>query len=483
VVDAFPGVANAVRAGFYVYGGWIGAELKAASLCGKTADGETFRLPVPFKNMDDAGQWPLDTATQGTLLARGWSLLRRGRWRQLLQGTRRLVAESAKVHAYKRDAVRAALSAGGSKRVLLLIDHDLGGGANMYRERLINERVTAGESVVLVTYQVRNLGYMIQTCTRRGRRRFAMPGLEVVEELAAQGSFDEVVFNNAVSFERPEAVPELLLKLKEGHRLPLRMVIHDYYTLCPSQFLLDSEGKFCNLPVAQTCRRCLAVNEQGFISLTASRDIEAWRGAWGKCLAAADGIRCFSGASKVLLTRAYPHLDERRIEVRPHEAGHVPLRRPALRPGGPMHLGVVGDIDHPKGAGVIRELSEEIRRRGLPVKITVIGTIAGDLDPAIVGQTGLYEHASLPDYIERSGANVFFLPSIVPETFSFVTHELIQFDLPLACFDLGAQAERIGQYANGMVFPMGTAGEVLDGLLSFHSRMGASNHTEGVSVR
>ena len=46
-----------------------------------------------------------------------------------------------------------------------------------------------------------------------------------------------------------------------------------------------------------------------------------------------------------------------------------------------------------------------------------------------------------------------FLPSIVPETFSFVAEEVMALGLPLAAFDIGAPAERIRYYTRGAILP------------------------------
>ena len=44
-----------------------------------------------------------------------------------------------------------------------------------------------------------------------------------------------------------------------------------------------------------------------------------------------------------------------------------------------------------------------------------------------------------------------FLPSIWPETFSYVTSEMIAMEVPLCCFDLGAPVERVAEYRLGRV--------------------------------
>lgn len=47
--------------------------------------------------------------------------------------------------------------------------------------------------------------------------------------------------------------------------------------------------------------------------------------------------------------------------------------------------------------------------------------------------------------------NLFLIPSVGPETFSYTTEEAIKTGLPVAVFDLGAQAERVRKYEKWII--------------------------------
>ena len=66
---------------------------------------------------------------------------------------------------------------------------------------------------------------------------------------------------------------------------------------------------------------------------------------------------------------------------------------------------------------------------------------------------GEYELSELPGLLERYGVNIGFISSIWPETFSYVTQELMMLDLPLVCFDIGAPRDRIGKWKKGRIIP------------------------------
>jgi len=66
---------------------------------------------------------------------------------------------------------------------------------------------------------------------------------------------------------------------------------------------------------------------------------------------------------------------------------------------------------------------------------------------------------------------MFLFPSVWPETFSYVTSELMALEVPLACFDLGAPAERVRDYAQGLVVSRIEAAAALEEIVAFHERL------------
>lgn len=477
VATAFPDQSNARQAGFFLYSGWSGSEADQATLIVIASSGKTFRLAVPFINLRPSDVSNVSVKRSfSTSMLKGWHLMREGRVTRLHQKARNLLVEKCKQYAnplkkhsdlfklIDNELVRAK-----SSKTLLLIDHSLGGGANHYRERLIDARLKNAQSVFLFTYYVASLQYVLEIHTILQKRRFPIDGIDVLFSLIEEFSVDEIFYNDAVSFDRPENVPDFLTAICRRRDILLTVAIHDYFSICPSQFLLNKNERYCGIPDTNICATCLPKNNEGFATLFEAADITVWRKKWGECLERADRILCFSNSSKTLLRRAYPRLAGGKIEVCPHSVMYLPLRQPRIASKTQLHLGVVGAINVHKGARVIRTLAEEIISRGIEVHITIIGSIELACDSRVVSETGPYEHAQLVELIEKTGVNLFFLPSICPETFSYVTQELILLNMPVACFDLGAPAERLCDYPRGKVISFANASEVLDALLDFHA--------------
>ena len=247
--------------------------------------------------------------------------------------------------------------------------------------------------------------------------------------------------------------------------------MHDYYPICPSHFLLDAREKYCGVPDIETCSRCLPEIDFWFVSFFESRDIRLWRSKWGACLDVADSVLCFSNASRDLLLKAYPGLGAERVDVVPHATSYFPSRKPQLNMSGGLHIGVLGEIGPHKGSAIVQALSEEIIRQDADTRISVIGTLEADCDATVVSETGPYDASSLVDRVEASGANVFLFPSIWPETFSYVIGELMQLDVPIVCFDMGAPAERLRRYPRGKLIPFSNARDILLQLNNFHAEL------------
>jgi glycosyltransferase involved in cell wall biosynthesis len=359
----------------------------------------------------------------------------------------------------------------GKKNLILIIDHDLGGGANFYREQLIEKKIKEGSAVCIFSFNVTNLSYLLILRKRGSDKRFEISGYDFLLMLADQFGFKEIIYNTGVSFVNPEKIPQLIVNLKKRCNPNLTILVHDFFLICPSHTLIDDKGVFCRIPEKNKCQDCLNRNQQDFVSLFNARDIYQWRNLWGEVIELADEVVTFSNDSLNHIKKAYPSLNMSRAVINPHEIKHVKFENIFPTYTSRLRIGVVGNISYHKGAKFVQELAQTINERNLDVQIVVIGMIYGYCEQSVVQQTGTYTHEHLPDLIKKTGVNVIFFPSIWPETFSYVVHELIELNLPVACFDLGAPAERLASYPKGFILSERNSSSVLDSLIDFHHKI------------
>ncbi len=466
VAAAFPRERLARQSGWSAYVG-VNRPIRCVEILVSLDDGTTLTLPV----MVERG---------GIRLVQRLRKFGRTVLNALIGSTKYPVIETGSVgdDAALIDVIRCVLQTHELERICLVLDHSMGGGANQYRREWVKERLTKLPTLAVLYFEVQGMTWALDLHMPTGQVlklpcSSALPSLLAVAKLIG-----EVFINDVVSFPDPARVPKWVSEWADSGA-SVTIAVHDYLLICPSPFLLNDAGRYCGIPSIDECRRCLQCNPNTFPVVQPGPDVVDWRQAWGVALSLTKQILCFSDSSRQHLLRAYPSLDTSKIAVVPHRVKsfsrgvNVPIEKP-------LHVGVVGAIGVHKGAAVLQGLVVEAAKHGCDLQITVFGTLEGEIDNRQIIVTGSYQHDELPSLIERSGANVFLLPSICPETFSYVTHELIELGLPLACFDLGAPADRVRDYVLGRVLPFGSTKQLLDDLISFHRDLQLTSPKEGL---
>ena len=275
---------------------------------------------------------------------------------------------------------------------------------------------------------------------------------------------------------RPRWVPALtglIGRLVEHWNARFEFVVHDFLPVCPNFILLNDEEQlhYCGVPDSAGCEVCL---RQPFMrsSVGPSFTIAAWRVAWDAFLSRADAVICPSSSSRDVLLRAFSPAGKV-IQIIPH-APLTPLLTPLALPGreSPMHIAVVGQITAPKGAKIVRDLALLLQKRNPQARLTLVGTLAapGIQLPDTVLVTGPYDKERLADVLHSLGVTIGLIASVWPETFHYVTQELMSLELPLVCFNLGAPAERIRTWEHGMTAKEVSAQAALEALEMLDAR-------------
>jgi len=350
---------------------------------------------------------------------------------------------------------------------VLIIDHKLGGGANVYSKNLIKDRVKEGRCVLHYLEGLMLSGKLI-VYYRDYNKEFYLENLENLKHILMNAKLNEIILNNLVSYRNPLSILEMVLTLKENNpEISLIVPVHDFYSICPSYNLLNNKGVYCDIPEdIEICQKCLKNN----IYADKYEEITKWRKTWEEVLKKADFIVCFSNNSKQVLKKAYSKLEDDKFYILPHKLD-VYLRKPKLKkPDKELNVGVIGNINYAKGAKVINDLLSEIERTGLNINIIVIGNIWKafiERDYKNFKILGSYERHELPDIIERENIHLVLFPSIWPETFSYVVEECMEMGLPILAFDIGAPAERLRKYEKAQLVPVGDVKKLISKMVKF----------------
>ncbi len=127
---------------------------------------------------------------------------------------------------------------------------------------------------------------------------------------------EQIIINNIAFFPKPLRIIEQIVQQKKKNQ-KIIFVVNDYFSICPSFFLLNYVGKYCGIPEIEVCLKCIKKNNLDYI-VNIDRDIEKWRNTWLHFLMNCDEIRVFSESSVDLMKKAYPNISNKIVKVKPN---------------------------------------------------------------------------------------------------------------------------------------------------------------------
>lgn len=465
--SAFPGVGHAASAGFILRGHLRGPadEMAVARLICTLVDGETHVREVHGFPSRYVANWEPRGRARWNAFRERWTGEGFGRavshqWDRVRARWRLWTSYLAMTMAIRKQG-----------ETIVVFDHVMGGGANRYCQDMMDGLLADSRAVALVTFRLATLDYSLCLRWRDQRVEVVHEHLHTLLMQFVWAPISEVHINNLVSFADPLGVVRWARRGKARHASRIILHLHDYYAVCPSWTLIDAGGKFCGLPALDVCRKCLPANAAHTLSLAPDMEVEHWREEWQGLIEVADRVIGFSNASIDILKTAYPQIDPSRISVQPHVVDAASLRPVQPVFGDVLVIGVIGHISAAKGALVLQQMAHLIKEQSRPVRIVVLGTLEHHHVGDGIEVIGEYQGSRLPELLEQHCVGVCMLPSVCPETFSYVTAEVMAMRMPLAVFGLGAPAERAKRYDRGLVISQIDAATALDEIQSFASRL------------
>ena len=328
----------------------------------------------------------------------------------------------------------------------LYFNHALGGGANDYLEKKKEEKCANGEAVLIVVYNYLHNVYNINLFYNKYTIQYSVPDIQALWEILNQYCLDEVIINNLVTYPNLYDLLEQIMKYKKLSNARLIMLMHDYFSICPTINLLNDEKKYCNVEGCDTCNLEKCVN-----NYPAYQSMDVWKDNWKHFMLECDEIVCFSHDSEHILQKQYG--EGLSTVYIPHSVSYMPKLQKTHKITSTLNIGILGVLSEHKGAGIVKEMLDYIEKKQLDIHIVLIGYL--DEQVKIENKrfivTGRYSVGELPKKIYQYDIDVFLIPSIWPETFSYTTQEIMEMNIPVAVFNIGAPAERVKNYDKGIV--------------------------------
>ena len=188
-----------------------------------------------------------------------------------------------------------------------------------------------------------------------------------------------------------------------------------------------------------------------------------WHKAWMDFFPSVTKINAFSESSKQIFSECYPDFADK-VQVTPHSLEYIKCGTLKSIPE-KFTVGIFGMIqDFDKGSSVVKSFLEFSKNKDYEVYIN--GALRQDcmVEAQNIKYMGRYDVNNLDKIIEDQGISVVFFPSVCPETFSYTISELIHVGVPVACFNTGAQAEKVSNYKFGEIIQKPDSEEILKSL-------------------
>ncbi len=350
------------------------------------------------------------------------------------------------------------------KEYYIVFDHNWGGGAASYINGRIGEFSEEGFGTLRIINDINTgLGLYAEIIFGEHKSSFAFDSFDELFEAVKDLSCKEIILNELVSFEDAEEVQGFVLRLKEHFGAKLTMLGHDFYAVCPSIYLMNSENKHCFKPEGEVCKGCFEKNENKFNKNCPSAD--KWREIWGSFLAECDDIILFSENTKSYFD--YWYKDLKNIRVVPHKVDYIEPVREYEKKSGVITIASIGNFMKTKGSDILCEMAEIIKKDGLKARIVIIGPDLENCKERSIIFNGRYKKEELPELIEKYETDIVFIASVWPETFSYTTEEAMKMGVPVAAFDIGAPAERLKNYDKGLIIEEISARAAVDKIMEY----------------
>lgn len=349
----------------------------------------------------------------------------------------------------------------------LYFNHMLGGGATDYLNKIKEEKINNGEVVVVIVYNYVNNIYNIEVSYKQNTICYSVSDIDGLYTILEQYSMDEIIINELVTYPSLYEMLERITQYSRATNAKLTMLMHDYFAICPTINLIDESGRYCGMGKCATCNL-----EKCSIACLNYKGMDTWKEQWERFLKSCNEVRAFSHDTEDILIRQYGQMDN--ITYVPHQVNYMPKLNKTQKTTETLNIGVLGVLSEHKGGHVIEQMVRSIEEKQLDVNVILIGyTDSGiSISSPNFRETGKYGIGELPRLIYENDIDIFMIPSIWPETFSYTTQEIMEMNMPVAVFDLGAPAERVKQYDKGIVIPYIDAEKALEMIIEYYKSYG-----------
>lgn len=229
--------------------------------------------------------------------------------------------------------------------------------------------------------------------------------------------------------------------------IPVVNSFHDFYTICPSVNLIDSNGVYHPEGVVEGNLNPLWHDET--VTPMTEEMLSRWKKRMANALSYSDHfITTCESAKDILLNNLKLESKADCFSVISHGRDFISFIQPKLVDNidGPLKVLVPGNITHSKGSELIKEIKNlDIDNN---IEFHIIGSCDDDLIP-FIKYHGRYKRDDFQQLVKNISPHIAAVFSIWPETYCHTLTESWASGLPVVGIDYGAVGERIRKHKAG----------------------------------
>lgn len=229
--------------------------------------------------------------------------------------------------------------------------------------------------------------------------------------------------------------------------IPVVLVVHDFFYICPTFHLVDREGQFCGIcPAGKENTACLHHHPYLYSPLNAG-DLQTLRENFRRQLPMISLLIFPSQAARQIFTTFYPVAEES-CRVIPHGSPLMKNVPTFTSKKGALRVGLLGTLLPHKGLGAIEQIIKRLGKKG-----EIHFYHYGDKTPtglSIISR-GRYNRHEIVGLIQQDEIDIILLLSSWPETFSYTLSEAIAASVPVIATSIGALGERVNDEGTGWI--------------------------------
>lgn len=257
------------------------------------------------------------------------------------------------------------------------------------------------------------------------------------------------------------SAPEIMDSI-HARNIPIVLSFHDFYGVCPTIQLIDSQTKYCG----GTCSNSQVNNEcplagNWFVDSPSLKNtyINLWKSRMSRSFEQCDYFVTTSQVAQSVMLDNFSLLHDRSWSIIEHGRDmqmYSVVRAKALTT--PVKIAVFGALGRSKGIEFILELMKHDQGNKSNKRLFefhFFGNISNIVDPEKYGGVihGRYERDELSQVMLDVQPHCAMIASVWPETYCHTLTESWAMGLPVIATDIGAVAERIKASGGGWCFP------------------------------